>query len=93
MPVTARKFSDRVRRVLKGGFSQAGLPLDKLEIQPIRGTKMYRILITSPKFSLLRPSERQDIVWRMLKKELKQDEVLLISSVFTLTPEDIKDKD
>lgn len=90
---TARaKFAAHVHRTLKVGLSKAGIPAQTIHVVPVKGTRLNRIRIVSRKFRDLGPSERQDIVWRILRQNLRPDEELRISMVLTLTPQDLQRK-
>ena len=57
--------------------------------EQIPGTGLYRVYVIGKKLAALRPSERQDLVWRIANQELDQKEQLRISTIFTLTPEEM----
>ena len=74
-------FANRLRESLREGLSLAGLPVQKIEIEAIPGTKLHRVTVASKRFAKLRPSERQDIVWRIVSAAFTPDEQLRISSI------------
>ncbi|MBN1344832.1 MAG: hypothetical protein JXQ73_19215 [Phycisphaerae bacterium] len=49
-------------------------------------------MVTAKKFGQLRPSERQDLVWRIIKQHFSAEEQLLISMILTLTPDELQGK-
>ena len=79
----ARDFEERLKKCLKDGFDLAGITA-KIAISPIPGTKLHRVLVTAPQFARLRPSERQDLVWRIVSQHFTPDEQLRISMIVTL---------
>lgn len=54
-------FEQKLRKALREGLSAAGLDAE-IDIEPIHGTKLRRVHVTSAAFEKLRPSERQDLV-------------------------------
>ena len=83
-----RAFAEKLGQVLVQGLGQAGIPA-KVEFEPIPATRLVRVLLTARKFRNLRPSERQDLVWRIVASHFKPDEQLKISMINTLTPEEL----
>jgi len=48
--------------------------------------------VIAKKFKSMRPSERQDLVWRIADQVLVPDEQLLVSMILTLTPDELAGK-
>jgi hypothetical protein len=90
MPGMTRKQSpvlrDRVVAVLKQGLKRAGFGVDAIETEPIKGTKLFRVTLIAKGFEKIWVTERQDLVWRILNRELTPDQQLRISMVLTLAP-------
>lgn len=80
-------FLSTLRAALTKGLKAAGISA-KIESEPIPGTKLHRVLVLAPKFKSLKPSERQDLVWRIADQVLTQEEQLRISMMLTMTPDE-----
>ena len=83
---SASSFVERLRDVLFHGLKQAGIPA-KIDIQRIPSTRLHRVLVVSRQFERLRPSECQDLVWRIVGQHFDHDDQLRISMIWTLPPE------
>ncbi len=81
-------FGQRLKEVLLEGLNAAGIPC-AVEIERIQGTKLHRVTLVSRKFSRLQPSERQDLVWRIISRSFKAEEQFRISIVRTLAHDDL----
>ena len=81
-------LESRLKRVLKAGLKVGGIDA-KVSTEPIKGTKLARVMVTSPGFKSLRPSERQNLVWRIVGNSFDQKEQLLVSMILTLTPDEL----
>jgi stress-induced morphogen len=89
---TARKPLDKeIPSALKKGLEVGGLKA-KIKVEQIKGTKLFRVEVISSQFAALRPSERQDLVWRILGEELSREERFHISRVSTFTPDELAGK-
>lgn len=77
-------FEQRLAAALKDGLKLGGIAAS-IVTQAIPATKLVRVLVTAPQFSKLRPSERQDLVWRIVSQHFTPDEQLQISMIVTLT--------
>ncbi len=80
-------FSNRVRSSLTTGLKTAGIPA-RVEVRKIPGTKLHRVAVVAPKFKALQPSERQDLVWRIIGQTFKPEEELKISMIMTIDQEE-----
>jgi len=58
--VRTGNFQKKIRDVLSAGFETAGLRAT-IRLEKIPGTKLTRVMVTSPTFKKLRHSERQDL--------------------------------
>lgn len=72
---------------LRDGLKQAGISA-LVDCEAIPTTKLHRVVVLAPKFKPLPHSDRQSLVWRIAENTLPFEEQLLISSIYTLTPEE-----
>jgi hypothetical protein len=82
-------LAERIAEALKSGLATAGITLEEIETEPIRGTKLIRVTLVAKGFERVNHTERQDIVWRILNRTLTPDEQLRVSMVVTLTPKEL----
>jgi hypothetical protein len=80
-------FAQRVKTALNDGLKAVDIKA-KITTEPIPNTKLLRVSAVAEKFESLRPSERQDLVWRIVSKSLSDAEQLRISMILTLTPKE-----
>jgi hypothetical protein len=78
-------FQQQLKSILLDGLKLGGIKA-KVSSEPVPRTKLLRVLVTSPQFEELRPSERQDLVWRIVANALPREKELLVSMIYTLTP-------
>lgn len=64
----------------------------KVEAKRIPGTRVYRLAVLSPQFKAMKHFERQDLVWRIAEKAVSQENQMRISTILTLTPDEVKGK-
>lgn len=83
-----RSFESRLIESLRSGLRAVGIAAE-VKVDPIKGTRLHRVHVTSPAFDKLRPSERQDLVWRIIGFTFPQDEQLRISMILTLSPREL----
>ena len=81
-------FAGRLRRVLKEGLGEAGIRC-RVQTERVPTTKLHRVLIMSDQFEKLRPSERQDLVWRIVDGAFGKEEQLHISMILTVTHDEL----
>ena len=86
-----KNLAGRIRSLLEEGLAIGGINA-KVSTEAVRGTKLTRVLVAAPGFKSLRPSERQDLVWRILGSSLNHEDQLRISMVTTLTPDELSGK-
>ena len=84
-------FLDRLVMALVEGLKAGGIAA-KVYVEPVPSTKLHRLTVLAPKFAALRPSERQDLVWRIVDDILDREDQLKISMILTLTPDEAKGK-
>ena len=86
---TSPKFLKRLRDALITDLKQAGIENAKIKTEPVRTTKLHRVMVVSEQFKHLRPTERQDLIWRIAGQALTPEEQLRISMIVTVTPEEL----
>jgi hypothetical protein len=91
LTATEKSLKARVRHALEEGLAVGGITA-KVSTEAIKGTKLTRVMVTAPQFKSLRPSERQDLVWRIMGDTFQRDEQLRISMIMTLTPDELAGK-
>ena len=82
---------DYLRRLvtaLQTGLKRAGIRAE-IETEPVQGTRLHRVYVVASKFRVLRPSERQDLVWRIAQQVLNPEEQLRVSMIMTLTRQEL----
>jgi len=84
-------LATRLRQVLVDDLKTAGINAE-VRTEAVRTTKLHRVLITARSFKQLPPSERQDLVWRIVGRHFSPEEQLLISMIVTLTPDEMAGK-
>ncbi len=83
-----QSFPKRIERSISEGLATAGIDAE-VETERVRGTRLHRVLTVARQFEHLRPSERQDLVWRIIKQHFSPEEQLRISMILTLTPDEL----
>jgi len=86
---TSPKFLKRLRDALVNDLRQAGIEDAKIKTEPVRTTKLHRVMVVAEQFKHLRPSERQDLIWRIASQVLTPEEQLRISMIVTVTPDEL----
>ena len=81
-------FTKRLEEALREGLAKGGVSAD-VSAEKIPSTKLHRALVVSPQFEKLRPSERQDLIWRIVQQHFSPDQQLQISMIVTLAPSEI----
>lgn len=84
----APSFVQRLSDALVEGLKIAGIEA-KVQTEPVPHTRLHRVLVVASKFRQLRPSERQDLVWRIVSQDLSPEEQLRISMILTATPDEL----
>jgi hypothetical protein len=87
---TSPKFLKHLRDALVDELEKAGIRDVAVKTEPVRATRLHRVLVEAGGFKHLRPSERQDLVWRIADSVLQADERFRISIILTLTPEELQ---
>ena len=83
--VARNHFAARLKDAVIADLKRAGIHAS-VDTQPIRGTRLHRVYVVAKQFGKLRPTERQDLIWRIVDQHLKPDEQLRISMILTVTP-------
>ena len=86
--VKAPNFQRKIRDVLASGLETAGVRAT-IRLEKIPGTRLTRVMVTSPIFKKLRHSERQDFVWRIINQHFSPEEQLRISTIMTIAPAEL----
>ena len=81
------KWLTRLLKAIKDGLSDANIVV-RVDAERVKGTRLHRVYVIGDKLSALRPSERQNLVWRVAEQVLTPEEQLRISMIMTLTPEE-----
>ena len=63
----------------------------KVFSKPIVTLKLRRFYVISKCFKNIDPSERQEIIWRIVKHKFTFEEFMLISIFYILTPKEFKE--
>ncbi len=80
-------FEAELKSVLADGLRKSGIE-PTIGFQRVPMTKLVRVMVTAPQFRKMMPSERQDLVWRIVSQRFTPDQQLLISMILALLPED-----
>lgn len=83
-------FAARLEHILAVGLKTAGIDAS-IATEPVQGTRLHRVYVTAKKFANLRPTERQDLIWRIVGQSLGPDEQLRISMIYVVTPDELRD--
>ena len=76
------KLMEKLQRILKKNFQGATVELEK------SGSKKITGFLVWSRFKGMEQIKRQNRLWKVLEKELIQDELLRISTILTVTPEE-----
>lgn len=85
-------FVDQLKKALVEGLAQGGIKA-KVQVEPVRTTKLFRLLVLAPQFAALKHSERQDLVWRIAERVLSPEQQLQISMILTMTDKEAAGKE
>ena len=84
-------FAERLLEALKQGLAKVGISAE-IEVEPVPTTLLHRVLVVSPQWGNLSFSDRQEVVWRVLDHAFPRDEHLYVSSIWTMTPDEMEGK-
>ncbi len=82
-------FEKRLAAVLEEDLRKAGIDA-KVETEKVRATKLIRVMVIAEQFLHMRPSERQDFVWRIIQHHFQPEDELRISMVLTVTRSELQ---
>ena len=86
-----RNIERLLTEALADCLKKAGIDAE-VSYERVLHTKLRRFTVIAKKFKSMRPSERQDLVWRIADQALVADEQLLVSMILTLTPDELAGK-
>lgn len=86
---TCEDLKERLQTEIVAGLAERGIDAE-VSIQPVPDVNMYRVFASSPRFRNLWASERQDMIWKVLEERFNRSDVLRISAVVPLTPDEIE---
>ena len=81
-------FAGRLEVAVKEGLAPAGIKAITLS-EKVPGTKLVRLIVVASAFEQLSPSERQNLVWRIIEKKFSSDEQFRVSVVVALSKKDV----
>jgi hypothetical protein len=84
----APDFVSRLIEALERELNSVGIAAE-MSWEPVPPTKLARITVISPDFRNMKPSERQQVVWRIADQALSNEEKMRVSMILTLTPKEI----
>jgi hypothetical protein len=80
-------FATRVKDLLRKQLKSVGIDA-KVTSNALAGTKLYRFLVEAPKFKNLDYSERQAVVWSIVRESVLPKDRVRISMILALTPDE-----
>jgi hypothetical protein len=84
-------FCERLAQALREGLQKVGIEAT-VEVEPVRSTLLHRALAVSPQFAELGYMDRQEVVWRIINHYFSPEDKLYVSSVYTMTPDEMEGK-
>jgi hypothetical protein len=88
-PLTLKNFADQLPQLLEDDLANAGVRA-KVEVEKVPKTRLHRVFVVSKHRDRLRPSEWDALVWRILRNHFGPDADLRVSSIFTVTPQELR---
>jgi stress-induced morphogen len=79
-----KEFLKKLRTILVSGLAKAGVEVEDYSTEPIKGTKLNRVILIADAFDNMNFSERHDLVWQIVGAVFTQDEQLRISMIMAL---------
>lgn len=86
---TSPKFLHKLESAISDELGKVGISA-RIITEPVRSTKLHRVCVLADKFRNMKPSERQNLIWRIADTALNREEQMRISMILTLTPEEFK---
>ena len=81
-------FQKKLRDILTTSLLKAGIR-PKVYIERVPGTRLNRVTVVSSAFKRLRPSERQDLIWRIVGSGFGIEDQLRISMIYTFSSDEL----
>jgi hypothetical protein len=78
-------FADRLQEALREGLAQRGIRAE-VTAERVPTTRLHRAVVAARQFRHMPFSERQEVVWTILRDRFTPEERLQVSIVHTLTP-------
>jgi stress-induced morphogen len=91
MTLRRTAISQKLKDALVKDLATAGIPA-RVQTEAVIGTNLTRVTVIAKNFKNLRPSERQDLVWRIVGQHLDAEQQLLVSGIVTMTPGEVAGK-
>jgi hypothetical protein len=66
------------------------LPRAKVDVERVPRTNRYRLAVVAPQFSRMRHPKRQNLLWDIVEKVLKRDELLRVSMIIAMSPAEFR---
>ena len=94
MPRIVKKTADglaivrRLASAIRSDLASIGYDVS-VTSEPVPGTKLRRVFVTSNLFSFMGLMEQQEYIWRIATRVLDPSDVLYISMIVTVDPERI----
>jgi hypothetical protein len=82
--VVVRKLAAAIKRV----FGDLRLKVE-VSSEVVPGTKLRRVYVVAPSFRRMEFMERQNFIWRIANNALTPRELMMITMILTLTPQDV----
>jgi stress-induced morphogen len=79
-----QEFLKKLKTTLTAGLGKAGIELEDYSTEPIKGTKLHRVILIADAFDRMTFSERHDLVWRIVDQAFSPDDQLRISMIAAL---------
>lgn len=80
-------YVNRLKTALVQELQERGIHAE-VDSEPVPPTKLHRVFVYAPEFQAMWHSERQDLVWAIAERVLSPEEVLNVSMILTLSPEE-----
>lgn len=80
-----------MRAALKDYLRSLGVTTLLVRSEVVTHTNFRRFLVVAQKFASMRYQDRQEVVWRIARTVLTQEEQLLVSMIVTVTPREHKE--
>jgi hypothetical protein len=75
----------RLASAIRSDFASVGYDVS-VTSEPVLGTKLRRVFVTSELFSFMGLMEQQEYIWRIASRVLDPSDVLFVSMIVTVDP-------